>query len=527
MRPLEAVLLLLCASHSMLGIDARGHRIRLNTYDTNRGNEIQNNGGDSRASSKKPIRGVPIRGRNNVFGDVDEGEGSYEPDALNGYYSWDETSTRNIDATRGKQKNRKPKRGRMEKDRSRQDYDNVVLVEESSEDPGFVGEQGTGFSTKTPSAPAQRPTDKPTPRPSREPTPEPTNVATPRPTNRPTPNPTPEITEAPTFYPSQKPVETPRPTIITRPPTERPTPNPTQPPEPEPQPTGTDVPIPPAPSTAFCRSDADGAFGSMNGKSTEVDYLYQIELFLGLSIQDATAQVEQELVDLLLPKMFPQQCRLRRKLQAAKAAYVGISTMPSDSHIPGFACVGNFVEPCFVVRGWVTVYSVNIPPDTVATEVSGYIYDILESGQIEEEIMDVHRIRSLRAPSMMESPNNPEKVPVASAAVSNSAGTQSSPSSNRLPPASNNPLQAGIVDSPLSSMTSTNPPLQTNEPSENTSFLLRIPWWLWLLMLLFILVLWALMAAVEKKLELRKESESEEKALALEKKALALANPAE
>ena len=98
----------------------------------------------------------------------------------------------------------------------------------------------------------------------------------------------------------------------------------------------TTPPLPPSPSTARCQADSNGVFGSKSGEETIVNFLYQIELFPGITIQEATTQVENALMDFLIPELFPEECGTqarRRRLQNGE--YVGISSEPSDVPING------------------------------------------------------------------------------------------------------------------------------------------------------------------------------------------------
>ena len=88
------------------------------------------------------------------------------------------------------------------------------------------------------------------------------------------------------------------------------------------------------PSTG-CQADSNGDFGSKDGDETLVEFLYQMELFPGITIQEATMQIERELINRLIPVLFPQQCGLAIRATISIIGYVGISSAPSDAVAEG------------------------------------------------------------------------------------------------------------------------------------------------------------------------------------------------
>jgi hypothetical protein len=169
--------------------------------------------------------------------------------------------------------------------------------------------------------------EKPPTDPNKPPT-TPTSIKTMPPTD----SPTKESTNAPLVPPTEPPAEPATPEPI----------------EPEPEtslpinsPTITEIPsaTTTSPIQVTCLSDSSGDFGPKEGDETEVEYLYQLEVFPGVTVQAATAQLEKKLVDFLLPDLFPQLCTTLRRLQASSTGeYVGISAAPPDVLATGCKC---------------------------------------------------------------------------------------------------------------------------------------------------------------------------------------------
>jgi hypothetical protein len=175
-------------------------------------------------------------------------------------------------------------------------------------------------------------------------------------------------------------------------------------------------------------------------------------------------------------------------------------------------CVGNFLEPCFVVRGWVTVYSVSLSPQVVQSQVSSEINAIFDSGRIQESLVDVERIASLRDPSVIDS--QILRVPVTARTKDSfpslslgDSGPEGQSSANRLNPSDIDAVAIHTGSPPLSVATAQQE--ASVEVDDSKPFILRLPWWIWLCCLAGVLAFWGLAAALEQYLNLR-DTESEE-----------------
>jgi len=141
----------------------------------------------------------------------------------------------------------------------------------------------------------------------------------------------PHGTSAPTFFPgpgpmpSEPPVpfdppvpsESLKPTLdywYTRPPS-------ASTPSPQIQPTG----------TSLCQVDSEGTLGTQEGDRTLVYYVYQMELFPGITRQEAVSQIEREIANGIIPMLFPNQCSPGLyRATIGIIEYLGISTSPPD-----------------------------------------------------------------------------------------------------------------------------------------------------------------------------------------------------
>jgi hypothetical protein len=237
-------------------------------------------------------------------------------------------------------------------------FDYESIPEASSEDELYFLESSEDFSSK----PTKNPTSDETDKPSTHPT-EPPQEPQPAPTLPPF-----EPGTEPTIMPTKRPISTQRPTnfatpttgpLTSQPPTEAPTDEPTlnptiAPPQPSLTPTAvppessqpsqsTSPPISlPAPTVpdVVCKADGDGDFGSMNGDATEVEYVYQMELFPGVTTQEAIDQIEKEVVNFLLSDIFPNECAPTKRLNRVDdfgpvpvqvGFYNGITAKPQDT----------------------------------------------------------------------------------------------------------------------------------------------------------------------------------------------------
>ena len=160
-------------------------------------------------------------------------------------------------------------------------------------------------------------------------------------------------------------------------------------------------------------------------------------------------------------------------------------------------CVGVFVEPCFVVRGGVTAYSVGKSPESAQEEMFSIIFDILESGALEESLIDVADVTPLRDPSMMPPTAPPSnQVPAGS-------GTQPLPAAPTPIPIRTPPPVSFMF--PTISPVATSDGVMTNQPTstiteddEEKPWILRFPWWGWLCIVLGVVFLMALKVAYDK-----------------------------
>lgn len=98
----------------------------------------------------------------------------------------------------------------------------------------------------------------------------------------------------------------------------------------------TQAPQPSPSSENRCQADSNGDYGSKDGDETVVNFLYQMELFPGITIQEGIMQIEDALISLLIPELFPEECgsqSSRRRLQNGE--YIGVSSSPPDEPVNG------------------------------------------------------------------------------------------------------------------------------------------------------------------------------------------------
>jgi hypothetical protein len=153
-------------------------------------------------------------------------------------------------------------------------------------------------------------------------------------------------------------------------------------------------------------------------------------------------------------------------------------------------CVGVFLEPCFVVRGWVTVFSEEKPIGDVEYEVSSAIHDILDNRNIEKELIDVDKVTSLRDPDLtaelLDSSDFPEES-------TNGSGSQDeSRRSFQKAPVNKNSTSLQLTSLPKRSSPAN---IDIQVPDEKP-FILTLPWWIWLCIGVWVITMWSLKAAV-------------------------------
>ena len=149
-----------------------------------------------------------------------------------------------------------------------------------------------------------------------------------------------------------------------------------------------------------------------------------------------------------------------------------------------------------MVRGWVTVYSVNFSSNVVRSQISSEVYAIFDSGQIEEKLVDIDRITSLRDPSVVGAATM--KTPgLASTTkfIDDSGAERQSYANIWTPPDSNAVLtRTSSSSAQLEASTTVN---------DDTPFILRVPWWIWVCCLAGIIACWGLTVIIEKCLKPR------------------------
>lgn len=171
------------------------------------------------------------------------------------------------------------------------------------------------------------------------------------------------------------------------------------------------------------------------------------------------------------------------------------------------------MEPCFVIRGGVTVYSVGKDSAVAQEEISSVVFDILESEALEDSLIDVVGVTSLRDPvttppasSPNQIPTNPITTPPASSPNQVPTGSSTQPllvaptlMPIRTPPPVTFlfPTDSSGVESD-GSLTPTSQPTSTVEEDEKKPWILRFPWWGWLLIALGVVFLLALKVAYDK-----------------------------
>jgi len=156
------------------------------------------------------------------------------------------------------------------------------------------------------------------------------------------------------------------------------------------------------------------------------------------------------------------------------------------------------VEPCFVVRGWLTAYSQGKSSESVKDEITALIFEIFESGEIEQSIVDVEKVVALRDPlSFDDSAVSEQDDEVAGEEIANrdSGLTLVSTLEAQVEPADST--------SSLESSAPAPPPTNTTNVPESASFISTFPWWGWLAIVLGIVSLYTLKKAIDKLLEMK------------------------
>jgi len=179
-------------------------------------------------------------------------------------------------------------------------------------------------------------------------------------------------------------------------------------------------------------------------------------------------------------------------------------------------CVGAFSEPCFVVNGELTVWSVGKTEDQVQREVSADIYVYLDSGEIERTLIDVEAVTPLRDPSnSAPSGSNPTAISTQPLDMppTESPNTIPSVSFPTMTPGSANDGQPSVAGTPATESPDSNSNGETtdsvedeNEDEDDKPWILTFPWWGWLLIALGILALVGLKFAVDRLLDQQEAS---------------------
>ena len=145
-----------------------------------------------------------------------------------------------------------------------------------------------------------------------------------------------------------------------------------------------------------------------------------------------------------------------------------------------------------------TAYSVGKSSALAQEELTSVVFDILESEAIEESLIDVVGVTSLRGPITAPPANTPNQVPTTSS-------TQPLPVAPTLMPIRTPPPVSFLfpTDSPGSETdgesTPTNQPSSTaDDDDDEKPWILRFPWWGWLCIALGIVFLMALKVAYDK-----------------------------
>lgn len=165
---------------------------------------------------------------------------------------------------------------------------------------------------------------------------------------------------------------------------------------------------------------------------------------------------------------------------------------------PIVECVGLFLEPCFVVQGVTTVFTMGRMSDEIEQEMLILIYEVFESGNIETRTIDVDSVTFLGDPFGDSEPTPPSSP---------------SPTTSRpvLPPSTSPPVQ---TPAPVAPTTISPTAAPTVAPSARTEFpderievdddkplILRFPIWGWVLILVGLIVLWCLKIFVDRLLD--------------------------
>lgn len=155
--------------------------------------------------------------------------------------------------------------------------------------------------------------------------------------------------------------------------------------------------------------------------------------------------------------------------------------------------------------------------DTVEREIGAAIHSVFEQGAIEEELIDVDEVTSLRNPSLtgdaaastLPAPEKAERERTASVAVQKPPMPSPNPKNynqrrHHLQPSPQPKMHA----SPVTSKDESESPASSENVTEVPSlvlFISTLPWWIWLLIGMLLFALGGLKVAVGKLLQEEEE----------------------
>lgn len=148
-----------------------------------------------------------------------------------------------------------------------------------------------------------------------------------------------------------------------------------------------------------CLPTEDGNYGPQEGDAVSVFFFYQVEASPGTTETQINGiildDIEITLLDFMIPIFF-QQCGTTAETTRREASrYIGMSSKPADFVLRGFECTEKAKEPCFIISGSMTAYTIDLSHARAQTEMRIAIYKVMESGAIAATISRVHGVALL------------------------------------------------------------------------------------------------------------------------------------
>lgn len=218
-----------------------------------------------------------------------------------------------------------------------------------------------------------------------------------------------------------------------------------------------------------CLPTEDGNYGSQEGDAVSVFFFYQVEASRGTTETQINGiildDIEITLLDFMIPIFFQQCSATAETTRSSREAggYIGMSSKPADFVLRGFECTEKAKEPCFIISGSMTAYTVDLSHTRAQTEMRIAIYKVMESGAIAATISRVHGVALLD-----------DSLNLATLPTTNVPSPQSTPIPTLSPP-SIPPSKAPITGMPTRAQTTQKPTVgpvtrqPTQLPSESPS----------------------------------------------------------